>query len=89
MTKPFRGESIRSPMTRIICQSVACSKLEMKYKQAYFRSVRVQLSAIFIGFLLLVAASVFATFWAIQTQAADATVINLAGRKRMLSQRLL
>jgi two-component system nitrate/nitrite sensor histidine kinase NarX len=54
-----------------------------------FRSLRARLSAIFIGFLLLVAASVLATFWAIQTQAADATVINLAGRQRMLSQRLL
>jgi len=54
-----------------------------------FRSLRARLSAIFIGFLLLVAASVLATFLAIQTQAADATVINLAGRQRMLSQRLL
>jgi two-component system, NarL family, nitrate/nitrite sensor histidine kinase NarX len=54
-----------------------------------FRSLRARLSAIFIGFLLLVAASVLATFWAIQTQATDATVINLAGRQRMLSQRLL
>jgi nitrate/nitrite-specific signal transduction histidine kinase len=54
-----------------------------------FRSLRARLSAIFIGFLLLVAASVAATFWAVQTQAADATVINLAGRQRMLSQRLL
>ncbi len=54
-----------------------------------FRSLRARLSTIFIGFLLLVAASVLATFLAIQTQAADATVINLAGRQRMLSQRLL
>src|SRR5512139_3629084 len=54
-----------------------------------FRSLRARLSAIFVGFLLLVAASVLATFLAIQTQAADATVINLAGRQRMLSQRML
>src|SRR5512145_2239811 len=54
-----------------------------------FHTLRARLSAIFIGFLLLVAASVLATFWAIQTQAADATVINLAGRQRMLSQRLV
>lgn len=54
-----------------------------------FRSLRARLSAIFIGFLLLVAASVLATFWTIQTQTADATVINLAGRQRMLSQRML
>ena len=53
------------------------------------RSLRARLSAIFIGFLLLVAASVLATFWAIQTQTADAAVINLAGRQRMLSQRML
>jgi two-component system nitrate/nitrite sensor histidine kinase NarX len=54
-----------------------------------FRSLRARLSAIFIGFLLLITASVAATFWAVQTQAADATVINLAGRQRMLSQRML
>jgi two-component system nitrate/nitrite sensor histidine kinase NarX len=54
-----------------------------------FRTLRARLSAIFVGFLLLVAASVLATFWAVQTQDADATVINLAGRQRMLSQRLL
>lgn len=54
-----------------------------------FHSLRARLSAIFIGFLLLVAASVLATFVAVQSQAADATEINLAGRQRMLSQRML
>jgi len=54
-----------------------------------FRTLRARLSVIFVGFLLLVTASVLATFWAVQTQTADATVINLAGRQRMLSQRLL
>src|SRR5512139_2260844 len=54
-----------------------------------FRSLRARLSAIFVGFLLLVAASVLATSLAIRTQTADATVINLAGRQRMLSQRML
>ena len=45
-----------------------------------FRTLRARLSVIFIGFLLLVAASVLATVWAVQAQTADATVINLAGR---------
>ncbi|CAG0935932.1 two-component system, NarL family, nitrate/nitrite sensor histidine kinase NarX [Thermoflexales bacterium] len=54
-----------------------------------FRSLRWRLSAIFIGFLSLVAASVLATFRVIETQQADAAIINLAGRQRMLSQRML
>lgn len=54
-----------------------------------FRSLRWRLSAIFIGFLLLVAASVIATFGVIETQRTDAAIINLAGRQRMLSQRML
>ena len=54
-----------------------------------FHSLRWRITAIFAGFLLLVAASALATFGAIATQAADATVINLAGRQRMLSQRLI
>jgi two-component system nitrate/nitrite sensor histidine kinase NarX len=54
-----------------------------------FHSLRWRLGTIFVGFLLLVAASVLATFLAIQMQAADATVLNLAGRQRMLSQRLM
>ncbi len=53
-----------------------------------WRSLRAQLHALFLGFLLLVGSSVTATFWAIRTQAADATVINLAGRQRMLTQRM-
>ncbi len=43
---------------------------------------------IFISFLLLVSASVAATNVSVQTQAADALVINLAGRQRMLTQRM-
>ncbi|MBP7690151.1 MAG: type IV pili methyl-accepting chemotaxis transducer N-terminal domain-containing protein [Thermoflexales bacterium] len=54
-----------------------------------FQSLRWRLGAIFVGFLLLVAASVTATFLVIQTQQADAAIINLAGRQRMLSQRML
>lgn len=51
-------------------------------------SIRVRLAAIFVGALLLVAGAVATTFVALQTQAADATVINLAGRQRMLIQGL-
>jgi two-component system nitrate/nitrite sensor histidine kinase NarX len=54
-----------------------------------FRSLRAQLGAIFIGFLLLVAASVTATFLAIRGQAGDATLINVAGRQRMLTQQIV
>lgn len=53
-----------------------------------FRSLRTQLSVIFLGFLLLVSGSVIATFLAIQTQDNDALVINLAGRQRMLVQKI-
>ncbi|MEE9284428.1 MAG: HAMP domain-containing protein, partial [Dehalococcoidia bacterium] len=45
-----------------------------------------RLGLLFVGFLLLVLASVVTTFWGIQTQEGDALVINLAGRQRMLSQ---
>jgi len=54
-----------------------------------FRSLRAQLSFIFLGFLLLVVSSVVVTFLAIQTQRDDASVINLAGRQRMLSQKMM
>ncbi|MCK6623789.1 MAG: type IV pili methyl-accepting chemotaxis transducer N-terminal domain-containing protein [Anaerolineae bacterium] len=52
------------------------------------RSLRVQLSAIFLGFLLLVGGSGAATYLAIQAQADDATLINLAGRQRMLTEKM-
>jgi len=51
-----------------------------------FTSVRAKLGVVFLGFLMLGAGSVTATFLAIRTQAADARVINLAGRQRMLTQ---
>lgn len=53
------------------------------------RSLRAQLNLIFLGFLFLVGSSVTVTFLLVQTQIADATVINLAGRQRMLSQRMM
>lgn len=53
-----------------------------------FRSLRVQLGATFLGFLLLVGGSVVATFLAVHAQEDDAVVINLAGRQRMLTQKM-
>jgi nitrate/nitrite-specific signal transduction histidine kinase len=53
-----------------------------------FRTVRAQLATAFLGFLLLVGGSVTATFLAVRAQADDATVINLAGRQRMLTQKM-
>ncbi len=52
------------------------------------RSLGAQLGAIYLGFLLLVVGSVAATFVALHSQANDATIINLAGRQRMLTQRI-
>lgn len=52
------------------------------------RSLRTQLSAIFLGFLLLVTGSATATFQAIQTRASDAAVINLASRLQVLIRQM-
>ncbi|MBI5566578.1 MAG: type IV pili methyl-accepting chemotaxis transducer N-terminal domain-containing protein [Chloroflexi bacterium] len=54
-----------------------------------FRSLRSRLGALFLGFLILVAASVAVTFLAIDAQTDDARVINLAGRQRMLTQQMV
>jgi two-component system, NarL family, nitrate/nitrite sensor histidine kinase NarX len=51
-------------------------------------SLRTQLGAIFLGFLLLVAASVAVTFWLVDSQQHDAAILNLAGRQRMLTQQM-
>ena len=53
-----------------------------------FTSIRAKLGVVFLGFLLLGAGSVTATFITIRTQATDARVINLAGRQRMLTQEM-
>lgn len=53
------------------------------------KTVRAQLALIFFLFLVLVAVSVGASVFAINAQAQDALVINLAGRQRMLSQRII
>lgn len=52
------------------------------------RSLRAQLNAIFLGFLLLVGGSVVATFLTTRAQSHDAVVLNLAGRQRMLTQKM-
>src|SRR5512137_2671694 len=53
-----------------------------------WRSVRAQFGVVFLGFLLLVAGSATATFLTVRAQADDARVINLAGRQRMLTQKV-
>jgi nitrate/nitrite-specific signal transduction histidine kinase len=51
-------------------------------------SIQGRMGLLFTGFFLLVAVSVGATFWGIDTQKKDAVVINLAGRQRMLVQQM-
>lgn len=50
--------------------------------------MRVRLTVIFLGFLVLVIGSLLTTSWLVQTQRNDATIINLAGRQRMLAQQM-
>jgi len=52
------------------------------------QSLRRAIHLLYLGFFLLVSLSVLATLIAIQTQKQDAQIINLAGRQRMLSQRI-
>ncbi len=52
-------------------------------------SIKGRLSLLFIALFLLVTISVGATYWGIQAQKADALVINLAGRQRMLTQKMV
>jgi two-component system nitrate/nitrite sensor histidine kinase NarX len=49
-------------------------------------SIRAKLGAIFAGFLLVGAGSISVTFLSARAQRADALIINLAGRQRMLTQ---
>ncbi len=51
-------------------------------------SLRQRMILLLMAFALLVATSVIATFWGIGAQAQDALVINLAGRQRMLVQKM-
>ncbi len=52
------------------------------------QSLRKAIYLLYLGFFLLVNFSVIATLIAIQSQKQDAQIINLAGRQRMLSQRI-
>ena len=47
------------------------------------------MSLLFISLFLLVTISVGATYWGIQAQRTDALLINLAGRQRMLTQKMV
>ncbi len=51
-------------------------------------SIRFKLGFILGSFILLILATIGATFWAINSSKSDAQVINLAGRQRMLSQKI-
>ncbi|MEZ4748195.1 MAG: methyl-accepting chemotaxis protein [Calditrichia bacterium] len=50
--------------------------------------LQAKMGAIFISFTLLLIATVIATFFTVSDQEKDAVVINLAGRQRMLSQKM-
>jgi len=52
------------------------------------KSIRGRLGLLFLAFVLLVSFSVGATYWSITTQRKDALIINLAGRQRMLTQKM-
>lgn len=51
-------------------------------------TLRAKLGLLFLAFVALVLVSVGATLWALDSQRTDALVINLAGRQRMLTQRM-
>jgi two-component system nitrate/nitrite sensor histidine kinase NarX len=52
-------------------------------------SIQTKIGIILLVFFLLVATSVGFTFWVVDRQETDVLVINLAGRQRMLSQRII
>ncbi len=52
------------------------------------RSIQWKMSLLFVALFLLVTLSVGATYWGIQVQREDALLINLAGRQRMLTQKM-
>src|SRR5512143_805473 len=52
-------------------------------------TLRSKMSVLFIAFFLLVFLSIASTFAALEAQKQDALVINLAGRQRMLTQKMI
>lgn len=53
-----------------------------------FNTIKFKLTAVVIGFLLIVSAMFVATFTITRMQKDDSLVINLAGRQRMLTQKM-
>lgn len=53
-----------------------------------FSSIQSRLILLLIGFCLLVLVSGGASFWSLEDQKRDASIINLAGRQRMLVQQM-
>ena len=51
-------------------------------------TIRGKYALLFLSFFLLVAVSAGITYWTSNTQKADAALINLAGRQRMLTQQM-
>ena len=51
-------------------------------------SIRVQLTTIFLSFIVLLIINMAATYSVLQRQADDGLIVNLAGRQRMLTQKM-
>lgn len=85
-----RYARLRTPVDREPTFLPGCYPLtSLQGRPSYvLTSIRAKLGAVFVSFLLIVAGSVAATFVTVRAQAADAVVINLAGRQRMLTQEM-
>ncbi|MDH3976092.1 MAG: type IV pili methyl-accepting chemotaxis transducer N-terminal domain-containing protein [Deltaproteobacteria bacterium] len=51
-------------------------------------SITAKFAIMMLGFMLILAATIVSTFWTTNMQKDDAKVINIAGRQRMLSQKV-
>ncbi len=60
----------------------------IKYELMKPQTIRSKLGLLLLSFFALVALSAVITYWASDEQRADALVINLAGRQRMLTQQM-